>query len=115
MRYFVPSGFAYVVCLWAVWAAGGVAVPLCTSHPLPEQVYSLQDSKSTLLLVHPVFQDRQAELVNETSIPALVVTDGDLETQQDSLQVIMRMVLGGGKTKRSRILHLLGLSVAYTV
>ncbi|ORZ12795.1 hypothetical protein BCR42DRAFT_419996 [Absidia repens] len=81
-----PSGFAYVVSQWAVWAAGGIAVPLCTSHPLPEQVYSLEESKSALLLVHPVFQERQDHLVNETKIPTMVVTDDGLSHKNDALQ-----------------------------
>lgn len=50
-----------------------------------------------MLLVHPVFQDRQVQLVNETSVPAFVVTDDDLETQQDSLQVIIWMDLWAGE------------------
>ncbi|KAI8088929.1 uncharacterized protein BX664DRAFT_263684, partial [Halteromyces radiatus] len=77
------SGFVYVVCQWAIWAAGGVAVPLCTSHPLPEQVYSLTDSQSTLLLVHPVFQERQISLVAETKITTIMISDQDIDSTCD--------------------------------
>jgi acyl-CoA synthetase (AMP-forming)/AMP-acid ligase II len=29
IAFLVPAGYDYVVCQWAVWAAGGVCVPLC--------------------------------------------------------------------------------------
>ncbi|ORX55041.1 AMP-dependent synthetase and ligase [Hesseltinella vesiculosa] len=73
-----PSGFAYVVCQWAVWAAGGIAVPICTSHPVAEQVYTVTDSQATLLLVHTFYQDRQAALVRETGIEVLALTEQEL-------------------------------------
>lgn len=31
IAFLVPNGYDYVVTQWAVWAAGGVAVPLCSS------------------------------------------------------------------------------------
>jgi acyl-CoA synthetase (AMP-forming)/AMP-acid ligase II len=31
IAYLVPNGYDYVVTQWAVWAAGGVSVPLCMS------------------------------------------------------------------------------------
>jgi non-ribosomal peptide synthetase component F len=30
IAFLVPNGYDYVVVQWAVWAAGGVCVPLCT-------------------------------------------------------------------------------------
>ena len=35
VSFMVPPGFDYVKTLWAIWIAGGVAVPLCITHPLP--------------------------------------------------------------------------------
>lgn len=32
IAFLVPNGYDYVVAQWATWAAGGVAVPLCTLH-----------------------------------------------------------------------------------
>lgn len=34
IAFLTPNGYDYVVTQWAVWAAGGVCVPLCTS-PVP--------------------------------------------------------------------------------
>jgi len=30
IAFLVPNGYDYVVAQWAIWAAGGVCVPLCT-------------------------------------------------------------------------------------
>lgn len=35
-----------------------------TSHPAPEQIYTLEDSQASLLISHPDFQDRLNELKN---------------------------------------------------
>ncbi|KAI9487988.1 hypothetical protein BDB00DRAFT_80764 [Zychaea mexicana] len=72
------SGFAYVVAQWGIWAAGGVAVPLCTTHPLPEQLYTVQDSQATLIIGHPVFSDRVSQLAQETDIPFITINDDEL-------------------------------------
>lgn len=34
-----PPSAAYVVTQWAIWRAGGVAVPLCITHPPAEKQY----------------------------------------------------------------------------
>ncbi|KAI9475637.1 MAG: hypothetical protein EXX96DRAFT_574027 [Benjaminiella poitrasii] len=70
-----PSGFPYVVSLLAIWAAGGIAVPLCTTHPAPEQIYTLQDSQASFILGHPLFADRLQELTKATDIQCSLKDD----------------------------------------
>jgi malonyl-CoA/methylmalonyl-CoA synthetase len=41
-----------------VWRAGGIAVPLCVSHPDPELEYVLGDSGAEVLIASPEFEDR---------------------------------------------------------
>jgi malonyl-CoA/methylmalonyl-CoA synthetase len=41
-------GIDHVVAQWAIWRAGGVAVPLCTAHPPPELAYVLDDAEVSL-------------------------------------------------------------------
>lgn len=33
ITFLTPNGYDYVVTQWAIWAAGGVSVPLCMSSP----------------------------------------------------------------------------------
>ncbi|KAF7122666.1 hypothetical protein CNMCM5793_000776 [Aspergillus hiratsukae] len=55
IAFLVPNGYDYVVTQWAIWAAGGVCVPLCTTHPLKELLYTIEDSDPSLVILHPAF------------------------------------------------------------
>lgn len=52
----VPANFDYVAVQWGIWRAGGVFVPLCTTHPLPEIEYAINDSDSAIVIYHPQFK-----------------------------------------------------------
>ncbi|OQE76796.1 hypothetical protein PENNAL_c0064G02800 [Penicillium nalgiovense] len=56
IAFLVPNGYDYVATQWAVWAAGGVCVPLCISHPVKELLYTVGDSDPSLIIVHPEFE-----------------------------------------------------------
>ncbi|KAI9373363.1 hypothetical protein BJX61DRAFT_503062 [Aspergillus egyptiacus] len=62
VAFLVPNGYDYVVTQWAVWAAGGVCVPLCTSHPVNELLYTIGDSDPSLIILHPSFEGFEAPL-----------------------------------------------------
>jgi len=53
----VPPNFDYVALQWGVWRAGGVFVPLCTTHPLTEIEYAINDSDSTIVAHQLQFKD----------------------------------------------------------
>lgn len=46
----VPPGAGYVATLLGTWRAGGIAVPLCLSHPDPELAYVLGDTRARLVV-----------------------------------------------------------------
>ena len=56
VAYLVPPGFDYVATQWGAWRAGGIAVPLCVTHPRPELEYVVDDSGAAVLVAHPVFE-----------------------------------------------------------
>ena len=41
----IPPGFAHFAVQWGIWRAGGVAIPLAISHPLPELEYVIRDAE----------------------------------------------------------------------
>jgi len=55
VAFLIPSSFEYVAAQWGIWRAGGVAVPLCVSHPGPELEYVVADSGASIVLAHPNF------------------------------------------------------------
>ncbi len=46
----VEPSCAYVAAQWGIWRAGGIAVPLCVSHPAPELDYVLQDAAASIVV-----------------------------------------------------------------
>ncbi len=50
VAFMVPPSFEYVAVLWGIWLAGGIAVPLCVTHPLPELEYVINDCDATSIL-----------------------------------------------------------------
>lgn len=56
VAFMAPPGLGYVAMQWGIWRGGGVAVPLCLSHPLPEIEYVLDDTGAAILVAHPDFE-----------------------------------------------------------
>jgi malonyl-CoA/methylmalonyl-CoA synthetase len=55
VAFMVPPGFEYVATLWGIWLAGGIAVPLCVSHPLPELEYVIDDTAAGIIISDSTF------------------------------------------------------------
>ncbi len=56
VAFMVPSGFSHVAIQWGIWRAGGIAVPLCLTHPRPELEHVIRDSGAAILIAHPDFE-----------------------------------------------------------
>lgn len=50
IAFFLPPGFEYVAIQWAIWRAGGIAVPLALSHPPAELAYTICDAEAALVV-----------------------------------------------------------------
>ncbi len=57
ITFLVPPSFEYTAVQWGIWAAGGIAVPLCVLHPLPSIKYVLEDSQAVLVIAHGDYLD----------------------------------------------------------
>ena len=57
VAFLIPPGFEYVATQWGIWRAGGIAVPLCVSHPRPELEYVITNSGASIIVAHPQFED----------------------------------------------------------
>jgi malonyl-CoA/methylmalonyl-CoA synthetase len=62
IAFLVPPGFDYVATQWGIWAAGGIAVPLGLTHPLPELEYVVTDARVTALVTTADLHERVAPL-----------------------------------------------------
>lgn len=56
VAFMVVPGFDYVRVQRGIWLAGGVAVPLCTTHPLASLQYVIEDTQASIIVVSPEFE-----------------------------------------------------------
>ena len=55
VAFMVSPGIDYVAAQWGIWRAGGIAVPLCITYPLPSLVYVIEDTEAEYLIVGPEY------------------------------------------------------------
>lgn len=71
IAFLVDPSFEYVQLQWGIWRAGGIAVPLCTKHPLPSIQYVLEDTQAEIViyskayeaLLSPLFEREQHQFI----------------------------------------------------
>lgn len=73
VAFMVNPGFNYIKTLWAIWLAGGVAVPLCLTHPLPSLTYVLIDTESSILLLEEEFKNILSEFSIDNNLTLIVL------------------------------------------
>ena len=130
------ASFKYVATQWAIWRAGGIAVPLCPTHPRHEIEYVLQDADCSLLLTEneflpllkeifiPTFLYQQAESKPIYNLPqispsqrALIIytsgttgkPKGVVSTHRNIETQIRTLVEAWEWSEKDRILHILPL------
>lgn len=68
VAFLVESGYNYVVTMFTIWALGGFAVHLCTTHPIHEMLYTVTNSESSLLLASQHFETKIGELMDALAV-----------------------------------------------
>jgi malonyl-CoA/methylmalonyl-CoA synthetase len=77
--FMIEPSFEYVRIQWSIWRAGGVAVPLCLTHPAPELEYVLDTVRPALAVVSDKYADLVGPLAEERGIDLLSVEETDAE------------------------------------
>ena len=75
VAFMVPPGSEYAAVQWGIWQAGGVALPLCVSHPPPELEYVIADSNSQVVVAHPDFKDVLLPITTSRKVPLHLTSD----------------------------------------
>ncbi|MCC7406504.1 MAG: acyl-CoA synthetase [Phycisphaeraceae bacterium] len=75
VAFLLPAGFDYTTTLWAVWRAGGVAVPLSHSATEPELEYTLADSQTGCVIACRETAAKVAGLCERLRLPLRVVEE----------------------------------------
>ena len=71
VAFLCPPDLEYAATQWGIWRAGGIAVPLCVTHPAAELAFVLDDAEPTIVVAHPEFENRLRPLAKERGIDFL--------------------------------------------
>ena len=88
VAFMADPGFDYVKVQWAIWRAGGVAVPLCLSHPLPSLQYVLEDTGAAVIVVSPHYEPVLKVFAAENNIRFIVLNTATVKATANNLPVI---------------------------
>lgn len=88
VAFMVAPGFDYVRVQWGIWRAGGVAVPLALSYPLPSLRYVIEDTDARILVADPSFAPLLAPIADERGCRLLVLDAPDDAPEFPSLPVL---------------------------
>lgn len=85
--FLVNPGFDYVKTLWAIWQAGGVAVPVFLQAPHASIQYTVDDTRATIMVVSPDYQTKVEGLCTQSGI-RLIVLDNIPQTTATHLPAV---------------------------
>jgi malonyl-CoA/methylmalonyl-CoA synthetase len=75
VAFIIPPGFEYVATQWGIWRAGGIAVPLCISHPQPELEYVITNSGASIIIAHPNFDAILRPIATEKNLRFILTSE----------------------------------------
>jgi len=68
VAFLVPPGRTWVATCWGIWRAGGVAVPLAQSHPVPELRGLIADARPHSVIASPELHDRAVAAATKIAV-----------------------------------------------
>lgn len=77
VAFMVSPGFDYVRVQWGIWRAGGVAVPLCITYPLPSLQYVIDDTDAQIIVAGPEYAELLAPLAAQKGLRFMTLADID--------------------------------------
>lgn len=104
IAFMILPSFEYVAIQWGIWQAGGIAVPLCTSHPLPTLEYVVEDTQADIIIAAPEFANLLQGLAQSKGIGFLTLKD--LTVNQKAVKNIEGRVVE--KSRRAMIIYTSG-------
>ena len=101
VAFLVSPGWHYVATQWGIWRAGGVAVPLATSHPPPELEYVIQDADVEILVTDAELAPRLETVRAPAAVRRLTTTEALAAHGRSALPEV-------GAARRAMILYTSG-------
>ena len=80
IAFLIPSSFTYVRVLWAIWRAGGIAVPLSPLHPQPELEFFIENSQTNYIISTKKFKKLLMPICTKKNLFLHIIDDENIET-----------------------------------
>lgn len=87
VAFMVNPSYQYSVVQWAIWRAGGIAVPLHPAHPLPSLQYVIEDTGTKIIITDQDNHDSLLPLARTTGCQLLKI-DAPYQADNKSLPEI---------------------------
>ena len=75
VAFLTTPGYHYAATQWGVWRAGGVTVPLATSHPRPELEYMIEDSGASIVVADSSYEAKLRPIAEDMGLRFLLTTE----------------------------------------
>ncbi len=75
VAFLILPNFDYVKIQWGIWLSGGIAVPLCPSHPLGELEYVIDHSGANILIIGEEFEEKLKGIVEKKHFKTIRTED----------------------------------------
>ncbi len=97
VAFMASPGADYVVMQWAIWLAGGIAVPLCLSHPGPELEYALRETGAEIVVFSAEFRERLEPVAEGVGARVIAAADSGLAATAGSVAAPSLPEIAGGR------------------
>lgn len=75
IAFMIEPGFDYVATQWAIWRAGGIAVPLCITYPEDALLYVAEDTQCTQIIASSLYADLASSVAIKANSHFYLVDD----------------------------------------
>ncbi|XP_068689401.1 malonate--CoA ligase ACSF3, mitochondrial-like [Montipora foliosa] len=75
ITFLCPNNISYVATLWAIWRNGGIAVPLCNSHPVNMYEYTIMDCNANILVSSSEFESKLEPFAKKKGVDLMFLTE----------------------------------------
>lgn len=88
VAYIISPGIDYVAAQWGIWMAGGIAVPLCITYPLPSIQYVIEDTGAEILVIGPEYEDLLSSYIEDLTRRCILLSGGFSQSKNLNLPII---------------------------
>ncbi|CAH3018945.1 unnamed protein product [Porites evermanni] len=75
VAFLCPNDVSYVATQWAIWRNGGIAVPLCNSHPTSMYEYTIEDCNANILICADKYATKLEPMVRKNVVEMMFLGD----------------------------------------